>query len=92
MNEAEVAAGLAPTPGYRYADRIGSQLFVAGQVPHDKDGQIVAIDDPHGQATQCLDNLLLLLSTHKFAVADIRRLTVYVVGGVISTYARPGKA
>ena len=80
MNDAEIAAGLAPTPGYRYADRVGSQLFVAGQVPHDRDSQMVAIGDPKGQAGQCLDNLQLLLMTHAFSVADIRRLTVYVVG------------
>jgi hypothetical protein len=29
-NAAETAAGLAPTPGYRYASVVGDQLFVAG--------------------------------------------------------------
>jgi enamine deaminase RidA (YjgF/YER057c/UK114 family) len=58
MNEAEIKAGLAVTPGYRYAEKVGNQLFVAGQVPHDADGQLVGIDDPHTQSSQCLDNLL----------------------------------
>lgn len=80
VSEAELDAGLAPTPGYRYAERVGSQLFVAGQVPLDGRGQLVAVGDPAGQATACLDNLRTLLEVHDFAVADIRRLVVYVVG------------
>ncbi len=33
MNEVELQAGLPVTPQYRYAQRVGKQLFVAGQVP-----------------------------------------------------------
>jgi hypothetical protein len=32
VNEREIAAGLAETPGYRHADEVGDRLFVAGQV------------------------------------------------------------
>jgi enamine deaminase RidA (YjgF/YER057c/UK114 family) len=80
MNEAEYAAGLPATPKYRYADQVGNQLFVAGQVPQDGEGQIVGVDDPAAQATQCLDNLQKILSVHGFAASDIHRLVVYVVG------------
>lgn len=80
MNEIEIAAGLGPTPGYRYATRVGDQLFVAGQVPHDSRGSIVGPGRPDRQARQCLDNLRLVLETHSFAVSDIRQVTVYVVG------------
>lgn len=73
-------AGLAATPGYRYADVAGPQLFVAGQVPHDGSGQLVGAGDPTAQAVACLDNLRTLLEVHGFAVEDIRRLVVYVVG------------
>ena len=79
-NVAELAAGLATTPGYRYADRVGDQLFVAGQVPHDGDGQLVGPGDPAAQATRCLDNLRTLLGVRGFTVAEVRHLTVYVVG------------
>jgi enamine deaminase RidA (YjgF/YER057c/UK114 family) len=82
MNEIEIAAGLSPTPGYRYATRVGDQLFVAGQVPHDGRGNIVGPGEPAEQARQCLDNLRLVLETHSFAVFDIRHLTVYVVGTI----------
>ena len=80
MNEAELAAGLAQTPGYRYAQRVGDQLFVAGQVPHDAQGRLVGGSDTHAQAVQCLTNLRVLLPLHGFAWQDIRRLVVYVVG------------
>jgi enamine deaminase RidA (YjgF/YER057c/UK114 family) len=79
MNDAEQAAGLAQTPQYKYAERIGDQLFVAGQVPHNAEGQLVGAD-PAAQATQCLANLQTLLNVHGFATSDIRRLVIYVVG------------
>lgn len=80
MNEGEIAAGLAQTAGYRYAQLVGSQLFVAGQVPHDVAGKIVGIGDPAVQAVQCLKNQSTLLDVHGFNDSDIQRLVVYVVG------------
>lgn len=80
MNDLEIAAGLAPTPGYRYADAIGDRLFVAGQVPHDADGSLVGAADPARQAAACLDNLRTVLGVHGFTLADVHRLTIYVVG------------
>ena len=80
MNDIEVAAGLPQTSNYRYAKRLGNQLFVAGQVPHNSKAQLVGKDDPLAQATQCLENLRTLLEVHGFDEADIQQLTVYVVG------------
>jgi enamine deaminase RidA (YjgF/YER057c/UK114 family) len=80
VNDSEIAAGLAPTPGYRYADRSGSQLFVAGQVPLDSDGVLVAPGSAAEQAVQCLDNLRTLVGVHGFTISDVRQLTIYVVG------------
>jgi len=80
MNHREHAAGLAKTPGYRYADAVDDQLFIAGQVPLDRDGRLVAPDDRRAQAVQCLDNLQTLIELHGFALPDVRRLIVYVVG------------
>jgi len=80
MNHRERAAGLAKSPGYRYADAIGDQLFVAGQVPLDLDGRVVAPADHRAQAIHCLNNLRTLIEAHGFAVPDIHRLIVYVVG------------
>lgn len=79
-NAAEVAAGLSVTPGYRYADRVGEQLFVAGQVPTDANGEILHVGDPAAQAVRCLDNLRTVVEVNGFAMADVHRLTVHVVG------------
>ena len=80
MNTLEIQAGLAATPGYRYAESIGNQLFVAGQVPQDGNGNLVGLDHPQAQATQCLQNLRTLIELHGFRDRDIRHLTIYVVG------------
>lgn len=80
MNEAEIAAGLAETPGYRYAEVVDGHLHLAGQVPHDAAGGLVAPDDHRGQAVACLDNLRTLLDVHGFEATDIRHLTIHVVG------------
>ena len=80
MNESEMKAGLAQTANYRYAQQVGAQLFVAGQVPHDADSNIVGIGDPHTQATQCLNNLRITIMNHGFNKHDIQQLTIYVVG------------
>lgn len=80
MNENELAAGLPATANYRYAKRVGGRLFVSGQVPLDQDRQVIGVDDPAGQARQCLSNLQLLLGVHEFGEQDIQQLVVYVVG------------
>jgi enamine deaminase RidA (YjgF/YER057c/UK114 family) len=80
MNEAEQAAGMPGTPQYQYARRVGNQLFIAGQVPHDSQGQLVGVGNSLVQASQCLHNLSLVLSVHGFSMADVRQLVVYVAG------------
>jgi enamine deaminase RidA (YjgF/YER057c/UK114 family) len=80
MNEGELRAGLAQTSNYRYADRVGNRLFVAGQVPRDAEGALVGPGDPAAQARQCLHNLFTLVGHHGFSKADIHQLTIYVVG------------
>ena len=81
MNEAELAASLPSTAQYHYAQRVGNQLFVAGQVPHDLHGNVVGFDDPGAQALQCLSNLNTVMAVHGFSSSDVRQLIVYVVGG-----------
>ena len=43
-------------------------------------GQLVGIGDSKQQAIACLDNLRTVAEVHRFAVNDIRQLTIYVVG------------
>ena len=79
MNETEQAAGMASTPGYRYASVVGDRLYLAGQVPHDTQGRLVE-GDVVAQADQCLANLFTLVATHGFHRDDIHHLTIHVVG------------
>jgi len=80
MNESEMKAGLAQTANYRYSQQVGAQLFVAGQVPHDAEANIIGIRDPLTQAAQCLNNLRITITNHGFSKHDIQKLTIYVVG------------
>ncbi len=80
MNDKELAAGLPRTASYRYADEVGQRLFVAGQVPHDADRNLVGPGDVRVQTRRCLDNLFTLVDLHGFSRWDIHRITVYVVG------------
>lgn len=74
-------------PQYRYADRLGNHLFVAGQMPLDSHGHLVGPQDPGAQALQCLRNLERLLAVHEFQVNDIRQIVVYVIGDQASLSA-----
>lgn len=80
INRLEDEAGLPATVNYRYAERVGDELFVAGQVPQDQNREIVGLGTPGPQATACLNNLRKLIELHGFSVSDVRHLTVYVVG------------
>ncbi|MCX6521605.1 MAG: RidA family protein [Actinobacteria bacterium] len=80
MNELELAAGLAPTPNYRYADVVGNRLFIAGQVPLDAFGALSGVGQVETQSEQCLANLFTLVEAHGFGRDDIHQLTIYVVG------------
>jgi len=44
-------------------------------------GEVVSLGDPAGQAARCLENLRTVVSAKGFAIGDVRRLTIYVVGG-----------
>ncbi len=79
VNERELAAGLSETPGYRYSQVVGNELFVAGQVPLDGDGVLVGAD-VSAQAKKCLENLGLVIDVAGFDRSDVRRITIHVVG------------
>ncbi|MBI5089180.1 MAG: RidA family protein [Actinobacteria bacterium] len=80
MNDDERAAGLAATPGYRYADVVGDRLYLAGQVPLDATGAVVGIGDVAAQTTQCLANLMAVVEANGFDRTDVHQLTISVVG------------
>lgn len=80
MNDRELAAGMATTPNYRYADVVGQHLFVAGQVPRNSSNELVGIGDAAVQTRVCLENLFTVVRVHGFERSDIRQLVIHVVG------------
>jgi 2-iminobutanoate/2-iminopropanoate deaminase len=68
----------APAP---IAVRMGSLLFVSGQLPlDDGQGKLVAPGDLRGQTRQVLDNLTQVLQAADASWSDVAKLTIFVVG------------
>jgi enamine deaminase RidA (YjgF/YER057c/UK114 family) len=55
-------------------------VYVAGQVAADADGKVVAPGDVVGQARQAFVNLRTALEAAGATIADVARVTWYVVG------------
>lgn len=70
---------LAALPGFSHAVRIGSTLYVSGQVALDSTGQLVGPGDIRVQAAQAFANLATVLRIGGATPADVAKLTIYVV-------------
>ena len=71
----------APTPiAYSHAVRMGSLLFVSGQLPVDSQRKLVAPGDLRGQTRQVLDNIGRILAAAGASWSDVAKLTIFVVG------------
>jgi len=72
-----------PTPtGYSQVVVASGQrlVFVAGQVALDPDGNVVSPGDPVGQARQAFANVRAALEAVGATIADVTKVTWYVVG------------
>ena len=70
---------LAALPGFTHAVRIGSTLYVSGEVALDSTGRLVGLGDLRAQAAQAFANLATVLRIGGATPADVARLTIYVV-------------
>ncbi|PYO43339.1 MAG: RidA family protein [Gemmatimonadetes bacterium] len=70
---------LAALPGFTHAVRIGSTLYVSGEVALDSMGRLVGVGDLRAQAAQAFANLATVLRIGGATPADVAKLTVYVV-------------
>lgn len=71
----------APTPiAYSHAVKMGSMLFVSGQLPVNNQRQLVAPGDLRGQTRQVLDNIGKILAAAGSSWRDVAKLTIFVVG------------
>jgi 2-iminobutanoate/2-iminopropanoate deaminase len=69
----------APTPRghYSQAVRVGSFLFVSGQLPVDRDG-IVVKGTMAQEAAQALENIRAIVEAADGTIADIVQCTIYI--------------
>ena len=70
---------LAALPGFTHAVRIGSTLYVSGEVALDSTGRLVGVGDLRAQAAQAFANLETVLRIGGATPADVAKLTIYVV-------------
>jgi 2-iminobutanoate/2-iminopropanoate deaminase len=81
IDRAYINAPDAPTPlAYSHAVRMGSLLFVSGQLPVDQQRQLVAPGDLKGQTRQVLENLTTVLKASGATWKEVAKLTIFVVG------------
>lgn len=70
---------LAALPGFTHAVRIGSTLYVSGEVALDSAGRLVGMGDLRAQAAQAFANLATVLRIGGATPADVAKLTIFVV-------------
>src|SRR2546422_4073497 len=70
---------LAALPGFTHAVRIGPTLYVSGEVALDSTGRLVGPGDLSAQAAQAFANLATVLRIGGATLADVAKLTIYVV-------------
>src|SRR5436189_6234420 len=70
---------LAALPGFTHAVKVGSTVYVSGEVSLDSTGQLVGAGDLRAQATQAFANLATVLRIAGVTPADVAKLTIYVV-------------
>jgi 2-iminobutanoate/2-iminopropanoate deaminase len=78
MHEA-IKTTSAPLPRghYSQAVRIGSFLFVSGQLPIDREGNVVK-GTPAQEAAQALENIRAIVEAAEGTIADIVQCTIYI--------------
>ncbi|MFB6714902.1 MULTISPECIES: RidA family protein [unclassified Streptomyces] len=71
--------GAPPTNGYSHAVTFsGTVVAVSGQVPVDRDGNLVGAEDAEAQVRQVYANLSTALAAAGCGLRDVVKLTVYL--------------
>jgi enamine deaminase RidA (YjgF/YER057c/UK114 family) len=70
---------LAALDGFTHAVKVGTTIYISGEVPLDSTGELVGRDDLAAQARQAFANLAFVLHIAGANPADVVKLNVYVV-------------
>ena len=65
-------------PRYTLGWRVGNTIYVAGQLPYDKDGNLVGLGDIRAQARRVLENLRKVVEAGGGTMDQVVKLTVFV--------------
>jgi reactive intermediate/imine deaminase len=65
-------------PRYTLGWRVGNTIYVAGQLPYDKDGTLVGLGDIRAQTRRVLENVRTIVTAGGGTMDDVVKLTVFV--------------
>jgi 2-iminobutanoate/2-iminopropanoate deaminase len=64
--------------GYSQAVKVGDTIYIAGQVSHDADGNIIGIGEMEAQMRQAYANVALLLAEYGADIRNVVEEVLYV--------------
>lgn len=65
-------------PRYTLGWRVGNTIYVAGQLPYDKDGNLVGVGDIRAQTRRVLENVRKIVEAGGGTMDQVVKLTVFV--------------
>jgi reactive intermediate/imine deaminase len=65
-------------PRYTLGWRVGNTIYVAGQLPYDKDGNLIGIGDIKAQTRRVFENIRKIVEAGGGKMDDIVKITVFV--------------
>jgi 2-iminobutanoate/2-iminopropanoate deaminase len=78
IRPAHLAKGADHARGYSYGVQVGNMLWISGQIPKDRDGNLVGGNDIEAQAVQVMENLRGVIEAAGGTMDDVVKISTYV--------------
>jgi 2-iminobutanoate/2-iminopropanoate deaminase len=65
-------------PRYTLGWRVGDTIYVAGQLPYDKDGKLIGVGDIKAQTRRVFENIRKIVTAGGGTMDDVVKITVFV--------------